>query len=478
MSETKKHNYVYPQSVWDKAAATEQVYGVICHGWDRERFETERSSIFFAASCPSNATVVDLGCGIGRAARWVAPLVRRYIGLDYAPAMIARARRYNAAIPNVEFLASQTLTVLPNESADLIFSEQVFIHLSREQQLRYLAQACDVLRPGGLLLVAVPHAQHYVNGFEPDELIGLLANFHATADPGGLTFVLRARKPSPFVDPPLEAKRQTITEQFTRRTGYAPNLDHPRTFNEKIQWYKLQYRNPLLTRCADKYEMREYVSQRIGGQYVPKLFGVWDAVEQIDPALLPQAFVLKATHGYKQNIFCPDKLRFDWGTAREKLSTWIQPEHNLYWQSYEWAYKDVPARIICEQYLGENLTDYKLFCFHGRPAFVAVISERATALKVDFYDLDWRRLPFTRQFPVSGTDWPKPRSFDRMLSIAAALAEPFPFVRVDLYDLVMGPLVGELTFYPGNGMEPFTPPEWDRRIGAMLALPPAEATNT
>jgi SAM-dependent methyltransferase len=194
-ADQQKRNFVYRKETWERVAKTDDVYGAICHGWDKARFESHPESLFFYADCPPDATVVDLGCGIGRVARFVAPKVARYIGLDYAAAMVARAREYNAGLVNVEFVESDTLAVLPDESADRIVSEQVFIHCMREQQLRYLGEAYDVLKPGGVLLASVPHVDHYVNGFDPAELAGLLVKYHVSTTLAGLGFVLRARKP-------------------------------------------------------------------------------------------------------------------------------------------------------------------------------------------------------------------------------------------------------------------------------------------
>jgi SAM-dependent methyltransferase len=195
MSQVQKYSFLYPRETWEEAAKTDSVFGSICHGWDKHRFETDPQSVFFSVACPPDAIAVDLGCGIGRVARWVAPRVGRYIGVDYAAAMVARARQYNASIPNATFILSDTLGILPDESADVIFSEQVFIHCTREQQLRYLGEAYDVLRPGGLLLASVPHVEHYVNGFDPVELAGLLVKYRVSTTLAGLGFVLRASKP-------------------------------------------------------------------------------------------------------------------------------------------------------------------------------------------------------------------------------------------------------------------------------------------
>lgn len=159
--------------------------------------------------------------------------------------------------------------------------------------------------------------------------------------------------------------------------------------------------------------------------------------------------------------------------TKKILNDWLKPENNFYFYSYEWAYKDIRPNIICEKFLKENnreLKDYKFMCFHGKVKYLFVCSDRKKDLKMNFYDLDWNLLPFTREYKNSDTKISKPKNLQEMISLSEKLAKDFPFVRVDLYTLNDKIYFGELTFYPGNGMERFEPNNWDYKIGKQLNI--------
>lgn len=253
------------------------------------------------------------------------------------------------------------------------------------------------------------------------------------------------------------------------------NLRNPQAFNEKLQWLKLYDRNPLYTQLVDKYAVREYVADKIGAQYlVPLLAPPCDAYDQIDFSALPERFVLKCNHDSGSVVICHDKSTFDHAAARAKLTKALK--RNCYWLSREYPYRDVPPKIIVEQYLENStheLTDYKFLCFHGKALYSFVGTERfaQTGLKLTFFDREWNRLPFERHYRASEHEIPKPRHYEQMLRLAETLAQDFIFVRVDFYDLNDQIYFGELTFYPGGGLEEFSPEEWDFRIGDALKLP-------
>jgi hypothetical protein len=119
----------------------------------------------------------------------------------------------------------------------------------------------------------------------------------------------------------------------------------------------------------------------------------------------------------------------------------------------------------------DGLVDYKVNCFHGRPRFVQVSFRRDGVPKQLFYDTEWAKLPCWRTYPDTSPDLPRPAQLDRMLEMAARLSEPFRFCRVDLYAVGGEIRIGEMTFHPGGGLKRFEPPEWEKRIGAMLRLP-------
>lgn len=134
-----------------------------------------------------------------------------------------------------------------------------------------------------------------------------------------------------------EEKRYILEYQFERALGYKLDLDHPKSFNEKLQWLKLNYRNPLITKCADKYQIREYIKENLGEELLIPLLGVWDNVNDIDFNSLPNQFVLKVNWGSGQNIIVTDKSKLDIEDTKNKLSKWMKPENNHYFMGLEWG---------------------------------------------------------------------------------------------------------------------------------------------
>jgi hypothetical protein len=275
---------------------------------------------------------------------------------------------------------------------------------------------------------------------------------------------------------PIHAQKAAIRNLFREINGYEPNLENPRTFNEKMQWLKLYYRDKRLTTGADKYAVRNYVKEQVGKRYLSRLLGVYDQASDINFQKLPQKFVLKTTTGSGTNIICDDKAKLDTSKARQLLDQWLQPHNNHYYFSYEWCYKDIPPRIIGEEYMSDiasqGLKDYKFMCFNGKPELLFVCTGRDKRLAVDFFTMKWQKLSIKRQGIANHIKTPSaPANLLEMIDIARQLAKPFPFVRVDLYDTKKGPIFGELTFYPWAGLEPFNSRWWDNRLGDMLILP-------
>lgn len=271
-----------------------------------------------------------------------------------------------------------------------------------------------------------------------------------------------------------EDKKYIIKHRFKKIMGYSPNIDNPKTFNEKLQWLKLYNEDPLLTKCADKYLVREYVKEKIGEEYLIPLLGVWDKPEDIDFDKLPDKFVLKVNWGSGQNIIVKDKSTLDIKETKEKLRNWLKPESNHYYHGFEWCYKNIQPKIIAEEYMeqfNKDLYDYKFLSYNGKVKNLFIVSDRFNNKYIDWYDKDYNFLPFTRVYKNSPTGIPKPQNFDKMLKLAEILSKDFIFARVDFYSLESKIYFGEITFYPGNGQEKFEPPEWDYKLGEMLELP-------
>lgn len=250
-------------------------------------------------------------------------------------------------------------------------------------------------------------------------------------------------------------------------------VDGPLAFTEKIQWQKLRDRNPLYHTLVDKAAVKPYVAERIGAEHVVPTLGVWERPDQIDWEALPAQFVLKCTHDSGSTIVCTDKASFDREAACAKLAAALACD---YWKrDREWAYKDVPRRIIAEEYLGAGLADYKIFCFGGKPEFLFVATDRDNPdeeTKFDFFDTSWQHLDIRNGHPNAATPPAKPAHFEQMLALAETLADKFPQVRIDFYETPdRRVLFGEYTFYHWSGFVPFDPDRADAMLGKYFKIP-------
>ena len=256
--------------------------------------------------------------------------------------------------------------------------------------------------------------------------------------------------------------------------GKKCDLNSPKTFNEKLQWLKLYDRNPKYTNMVDKYEAKEYVSNIIGEEYIIPTIGIYNNFNEINFSDLPEKFIMKCTHDSGSTVICENKALFDVKNAEKKINKKLRK--NYYYATREWPYKNIKPRIIVEKYLEnknkEELIDYKFMCFNGKVkcSFVCLDRRAHGGLKVDFYDLNWKKMPFQRHYPNSKKILPKPQNYELMLELAEKLAMEIPFVRVDFYEINGKVYFGELTFFPGAGLEEFTPQEYDKRLGDLLDL--------
>lgn len=278
-------------------------------------------------------------------------------------------------------------------------------------------------------------------------------------------------------------KKEILKENFLNRVGYELNLDNPKSFNEKIMWSKLYYQNPLITQCCDKFAVKDYVTDTIGEEYIVKTIGQWDKPEDIDFDKLPNQFALKVNWSSGYNIIVKDKSKLDIPDTLRKLNLWTKPDRNAYYQFFNWGFKHVKPVIYAEEYLEQvdgQVYDYKFFMFGGEMKMMFIATDRTgvNQLTHDFFDRDFNLLPFTyggirHADPLP----PKPRHYEEMIALAEKLAKPFPFVRVDFYEMGDRIALGEMTFYPGGGILPFDPIEWDYKIGEWYQLPEKMITD-
>ncbi|UCE68225.1 MAG: glycosyltransferase [Flavobacteriaceae bacterium] len=273
-----------------------------------------------------------------------------------------------------------------------------------------------------------------------------------------------------FLPPPFY-----VRVYYKYYTGKKLNLEDPREFNEKIQWLKVYYKDPRLTRLVDKYSVRSYVKEKVGEKYLNQLLGVYERPGDVDFSSLPEKFVIKGVHGCNWNLIVEETSELVVWKARLKFRKWLS--RNYYYRSgLEWAYKNVKPRLIAEAYLEEvgrkSINDYKFFCFNGKPRFIQIDLERKESHSRRYYDLDWQPLTFTdTDYPPFKDSLERPPNYEEMVEVATRLADDFPFVRVDLYNLGGRIVFGEMTFYPADGRLEFVPDQYNRIIGDYLILP-------
>lgn len=261
------------------------------------------------------------------------------------------------------------------------------------------------------------------------------------------------------------------------KNGYWMDFENPKTFNEKLQWLKVYGFRPEYTQMVDKYAVKDYVSKKIGSEYVISTLGVWNKPEDIEWDILPQKFVLKTTHGGGSCgvVICKDKNTLDKKKAIQDLNESMAFTVGNAFREH--PYIDVQKRVIAEELLevfgNEELCDYKFFCFNGEPVYCQVIRDRRTLETIDFYDMDWTHMPFVGLNPKCENGIApvlRPACFDDMKRVCRVLSSGIPFVRVDLYEVNRKIYFGELTFYPASGYGRFTPKEWEQTLGDLIVL--------
>lgn len=263
---------------------------------------------------------------------------------------------------------------------------------------------------------------------------------------------------------------------YRANLGKKLNLSNPRTFNEKLQWLKLYWYNPLATKCADKYEVRKYVKDKIGKEYLNDIYSVYNSIEDINLNKLPNSFVLKGTHASGYNIVCKDKEHMEWDEEFKKMKEWLKSDY--YSKKFEWVYKDIKPRIICERYIeqddGAELRDYRFFCFNGEPKFVTVdfsINNKKETRR-NLYDLEWNLMDEEISYPKElKIKVDKPKKLDEMLELSRKLSSEFPHARIDFYYIKEQIIFGEITFFHQSGLGIFKPAEFEETMGSWLQLP-------
>ena len=285
-----------------------------------------------------------------------------------------------------------------------------------------------------------------------------------------------------FINDYFIPDKKYIKSKFKQRMGFPLNLENPRTLNEKINWLKIFYRTPLHTQCADKYEVRKFISEKIGQEYlVPLLYMTKNPKDLIAFNLPEEPFIIKTNHDSGGGVVVKNKLDFDWEEIQKVFSKRLS--RNYYRRGKEWQYKNIIPRIIVEKLLsgkdGSLPFDYKLHCFNGKVNMIQVdIGRFSENHHRNWYNVSWEREPYrwssrkgNHYTDPSDEDIEKPRTLSKMIELSEVIAQEFPYVRVDWYDVEGQLFFGEITFHHDGGYSPIYPSEWDLKLGDQLNLP-------
>ena len=273
------------------------------------------------------------------------------------------------------------------------------------------------------------------------------------------------------INPAMMSDRLRLEMKYLYRMHDHLDLDHPVTFNEKLQWLKLYDRNPKYTMMVDKYLVKDYISQTLGEGHVIPTLAVYQSADEIDFDALPNQFVMKCTHDSGGSYLCKDKSTFDFEKVKSILTKNLRT--NNYNVAREWPYKNVPHRIIIDRLLddhtGDVLRDYKFWCFNGVPTYM-YCTVKDKKIYENFYDMDFKPVDINHGFERTVPEYVKPNNFERMIELATVLSKDIPFVRIDFFNVNGRLYFGECTFYDWAGLRPFVNEEWDYKLGSLIDL--------
>lgn len=265
-----------------------------------------------------------------------------------------------------------------------------------------------------------------------------------------------------------------IRAKYFLNNGKHLELDNPSEFVEKLQWLNLNLYTEKYKDFVDKYEVRDYVKDKIGADYLVDFIAIYDDVDKIDFESLPNQFALKGTHGSGYNVIVDDKSKINIPEVKQTLKKYL--DSNYYYKYKETIYKDVEPRILAEHYLdqsdSENIIDFKFFCIHGEPKYIWVKTFSDGKFRNCYYDLEWNKLTGdTNKKDYLSKNIPKPKNLNELISIAKKLSQDFIFIRVDLYSINGKIYFGELTFFPYAGLKRITVERLNKELGDLMELP-------
>lgn len=257
--------------------------------------------------------------------------------------------------------------------------------------------------------------------------------------------------------------------------GEKLNLKNPKTFNEKLQWLKINDRKAIYTTMADKYSARQFIQNKYGKEYLIPLLGIWNKFDEIDFEKLPNQFVIKCTHDSASTYICKDKSKLNIKKLKKHCNKHLKKSY--YYYAREWPYKNITPRIICEKYMinknKKRGIEYKLICIQGKVQIIyaRVNNEPPKGTTLNFFDTNWNELPLKLGFDSTSEVIKKPVNLSKMIEIAEEISKDIIFIRVDFYEIDNKLYIGELTFYPHAGWLNIDYDETTRALDELLQLP-------
>lgn len=259
-----------------------------------------------------------------------------------------------------------------------------------------------------------------------------------------------------------------IKIKFHSSNGYYPSLKNPTSFSEKLTYLKLFSRNPLLPIISDKYVVRNYISKKIGSNYLIPLLQVVTKSDEINYDALPNKFIIKTNFSSGQNIIVFNKDAINPDTISKKLNRWMRMKYR--YQELIWFPQFMKRKIIVEELLLDNEgkipSDYKFYVFQGNVKVINAVTNRFNKVKMSFFNRNWEMLNLKMHFNENETNMPKPNNLNKMISIAEILGKDFDFMRIDLYSINKKIYFGEFSVNPSDGRAHFSPTEYDYKLGS------------
>lgn len=283
---------------------------------------------------------------------------------------------------------------------------------------------------------------------------------------------------------------------------------NPLTLNEKITWLSTKTDTSQWSRLSDKFDVREYVTGKNkaleqGGSgtvlNLPHCYGVWDRFEEIDFSKLPDRFVLKCTHDCGSTVLVTDKSAMNYEAVKDFIARHLATP--MGYDTCEPHYTLIRPRVMAEELLtedpshgseslSESLIDYKFWCLDGKAEYVFVAYDRhldsekecglagrgntQSGAVFDLYEVStWTPVrQYLSEAYQSGhfRYIPRPENLDGMVEAAECLAEGFPQVRVDLYNIGGKTYFGEMTFTSNGGRMEYFTDEFQRILGSKVDI--------